>query len=54
MELSLGLITGIVFGFLLQKAKVLRFEKQVGFLILKDMTIPPNIYTNKDKEVQLG
>ncbi len=39
MELSLGLITGIIFGFLLQKAEVLRFEKQVGFLRLKDMTI---------------
>lgn len=39
MELILGLIAGIIFGFLLQKAKVLRFEKQIGFLKLKDMTI---------------
>ena len=39
MELLLGLVTGIIFGFLLQKAEVLRFEKQVGFLCLKDMTI---------------
>ena len=39
MELSLGLFTGIIFGFLLQKAEVLRFEKQVGFMLLKDMTI---------------
>jgi len=39
MELLLGLITGIIFGFLLQKGQVLRFEKQVGFLLLKDMTI---------------
>lgn len=39
MELRLGVITGIIFGFLLQKAQVLRFEKQVGFLLLKDMTI---------------
>lgn len=39
MELILGLFTGIVFGFLLQKAEVLRFEKQVGFMLLKDMTI---------------
>ena len=39
MELLLGLITGIIFGFLLQKSQVLRFEKQVGFLLLKDMTI---------------
>ncbi len=39
MELTLGLITGVLFGFLLQKGGVLRFEKQVGFLLLKDMTI---------------
>ncbi len=35
----LGLVTGIVFGFLLQKGRVLRFEKQVGAMLLKDMTI---------------
>jgi hypothetical protein len=35
----LGLITGVLFGFLLQKGRVLRFEKQVGALLLKDMTI---------------
>jgi len=39
MELILGLGTGIIFGFLLQKAEVLRFEKQVGFLLLRDVTI---------------
>ncbi|MBT3278519.1 MAG: YeeE/YedE family protein [Phycisphaerales bacterium] len=39
MELLLGLITGIFFGFLLQKGGVLRFEKQVGFLLLRDATI---------------
>ena len=39
MELILGLGTGIIFGFLLQKGQILRFEKQVGFLRLKDMTI---------------
>ena len=39
MELLLGLVTGIIFGLLLQKAQVLRFEKQVGFLLFKDMTI---------------
>ncbi len=39
MELILGIATGIIFGFLLQKARVLRFEKQVGFLCLRDMTI---------------
>jgi len=35
----LGLVTGIAFGFLLQKSRVLRFEKQVGCMLLKDMTI---------------
>lgn len=35
----LGLVTGILFGFLLQKGRVLRFEKQVGALLFKDMTI---------------
>lgn len=39
MELLLGLVTGIVFGVLLQKGRVLRFEKQVGALLLRDMTI---------------
>ena len=39
MEQALGLITGILFGILLQKAQVLRFEKQIGFLLLRDMTI---------------
>jgi len=35
----LGLITGFAFGFLLQKGRVLRFDKQVGAMRLKDMTI---------------
>jgi uncharacterized protein len=35
----LGLVTGILFGFLLQRGRVLRFEKQVGALLLRDMTI---------------
>ncbi len=39
MEQFIGLITGILFGFFLQKGEVLRFEKQVGFMLLKDMTI---------------
>ena len=34
-----GLITGILFGFLLQKARVLRYDKQVAALRLMDMTI---------------
>lgn len=34
-----GLVTGILFGFLLQKARVLRYDKQIGALRLMDMTI---------------
>jgi hypothetical protein len=39
VEQVIGLVTGVLFGFLLQKGEVLRFEKQVGFMLLKDMTI---------------
>jgi uncharacterized membrane protein YedE/YeeE len=38
-ELLLGLVTGIAFGALLQQGRVLRFEKQVGAMLFKDMTI---------------
>lgn len=38
-EQLLGLITGIIFGFLLQKGRVLRFDKQVSAMLFKDMTI---------------
>ena len=34
-----GIVTGILFGFLLQKARVLRYDKQLGALRLMDMTI---------------
>jgi len=34
-----GFITGIIFGFLLQKGQVLRYDKQLGALCLKDLTI---------------
>jgi hypothetical protein len=34
-----GLITGILFGFLLQRGQVLRYDKQLGALRLLDMTI---------------
>jgi len=34
-----GLITGILFGFLLQKGRVVRYDKQMGALRLMDMTI---------------
>jgi hypothetical protein len=34
-----GLMTGILFGFFLQKGRVLRYDRQVGALLLTDMTI---------------
>ena len=34
-----GLVTGILFGFFLQKGRVLRYDKQLGALRLMDMTI---------------
>jgi hypothetical protein len=39
MMLLYGLVTGIIFGFLLQKARVIRYDKQLGALRLTDMTI---------------
>ena len=38
-ELIYGLVTGIIFGFLLQKGRVIRYDKQLGALRLIDMTI---------------
>ena len=35
----LGLITGTVFGFILQRGGVLRVENQLNMLLLKDMTV---------------
>lgn len=37
--LILGLITGVLFGFLLQKGRAARYDKQIGALRLIDMTI---------------
>ena len=38
-QILAGLVTGIAFGFLLQKGQVVRYEKQLGALRLQDMTI---------------
>jgi uncharacterized membrane protein YedE/YeeE len=38
-QLIYGLITGILFGFFLQRGQVLRYDKQIGALRLMDMTI---------------
>ena len=39
MSLVYGLVSGILFGVLLQRAEVLRYDRQVGALRLADMTI---------------
>ena len=41
-----GLITGTLFGFFLQKARVIRYDKQLGALRLMDMTIVKFMITN--------
>ena len=38
-ELLTGVITGILFGFIMQKAQVIRYDRQLGALRLQDMTI---------------
>ncbi len=39
MELLLGFVTGILWGYIFQRARILRFEKHIGLLTLKDLTI---------------
>lgn len=39
MNLLYGLVTGVLFGILLQRAELLRYDRQVGALRLLDMTI---------------
>lgn len=39
MDLLYGLATGILFGFFLQKGRVLRYDKQLGALRFQDFTI---------------
>ena len=38
-EMIFGLVTGIIFGVLLQRAGVIRYDKQLAALRLRDMTI---------------
>lgn len=38
-DLWYGLVTGVLFGFFLQKGRVLRYDKQIAALRLQDMTI---------------
>ena len=44
-DLIYGLITGVIFGFLLQKARVIRYDKQIAALRLMDMTIVKYMFT---------
>jgi len=44
-DLIYGLVTGVIFGFLLQKARVIRYDKQLGALRLMDMTIVKFMFT---------
>lgn len=39
LQLAMGLFTGIIFGFLLQKGGVTRFDVIIGQLLLKDWTV---------------
>ncbi len=39
MELLLGIITGTLWGYIFQRARILRFEKHIGLLTLKDLDI---------------
>lgn len=45
IDLIYGLITGVIFGFLLQKARVIRYDKQLAALRLMDMTIVKYMFT---------
>ena len=39
LKLLLGLMTGIVFGVLLQKGQVAKFQKILGQFLLQDFTV---------------
>lgn len=45
-QLVYGLVTGIIFGFFLQKARVIRYDKQIAALRLIDMTIVKFMFTS--------
>ncbi|OAG28362.1 YeeE/YedE thiosulfate transporter family protein [Thermodesulfatator autotrophicus] len=39
MELIMGLIAGIIWGYIFQRTRIIRFDKQVGLLLLEDFTV---------------
>ena len=39
MLIANGLLFGLIFGFLLQRAHILRFDRQISMLRLRDMTV---------------
>ncbi|MCX8110250.1 MAG: YeeE/YedE thiosulfate transporter family protein [Syntrophorhabdaceae bacterium] len=45
-ELIYGFLTGVIFGFLLQKGRVIRYDKQMAALRLMDMTIVKFMFTS--------
>lgn len=45
MSFIYGIIAGILFGFIMQRARVIRYDKQIGALLLKDMTIVKFMFT---------
>lgn len=40
-----GLIFGVIFGILLQRARIVRFDKQVSMLLLRDFTVLKYLWT---------
>ncbi|HBJ85039.1 MAG TPA: YeeE/YedE family protein [Verrucomicrobiales bacterium] len=45
LKLVLGLVTGIIFGVLLQKGQVAKFQKLMGQFLLKDFTVVKSMAT---------
>lgn len=45
MQLLGGLITGILFGTILQRSQVIRYDRQIGALRLQDLTIVKFMFT---------
>ena len=39
MELALGLGIGTLFGAILQRCEIIRYDRQIGLLLLYDMTL---------------